>query len=142
MPARTRMAPCALSAAFLLAAPSAARAQAAPEKPAWDVTQPRGQTREISFTTSEGTWMSVDLSPDGGWIVFDLLAHVYRGPVAGGEATALTQNSGIATNFHPRISPDGNLIAFVSDRSGQNNLCAMNADGPNPRPLSTDNMVR
>src|SRR5690606_23046255 len=23
---------------------------------AWDVTQPRGTTREIDFTTSEGTW--------------------------------------------------------------------------------------
>src|SRR5436309_9964269 len=106
MPAAPGAAPCALAAALLLVAPSAAFAQAAPEKPAWDVTQPRGQTREISFTTSEGTWMSVDLSPDGGWLVFDLLAHVYRMPVAGGPATALTQNSGIATNFHPRISPD------------------------------------
>src|SRR5207245_11232221 len=133
MPARTRMAPSALAAAFLLAAPSAARAQAAPEKPAWDVTQPRGQTREIAFTASEGTWMSVDLSPDGGWIVFDLLAHIYRVPVAGGEATALTQNSGIATNFHPRISPDGNLIAFVSDRGVQTNLRVTHDEAATPR---------
>ena len=44
---------------------------------------PRGKTREIDFTTTEGTWMSVDLSPDATWIVFDLLGHIYRMPVAG-----------------------------------------------------------
>lgn len=101
------------------------------QTPAWDVTQARGTTRDIDFTTSEGTWMSVDISPDGAWIVFDLLGHIYRMPAAGGEATALTQNSGVALNFHPRISPDGKLIAFISDRRGQNNLWVMNADGSN-----------
>src|SRR5207253_450210 len=49
----------------------------------WDVTQPRGKTREIDFTTTEGTWMSADLSPDGRWIAFDLLGHIYTVPAAG-----------------------------------------------------------
>ena len=93
----------------------------------WDVTQPRGKTRDIDFTTSEGTWMSADLSPDRTWIAFDLLGHVYRMPVAGGEATVLTQNSGVALNFQPRISPDGKSIAFITDRRGQYNLWVMNA---------------
>jgi len=44
----------------------------------WDVTEARGNTRTLDFETDEGTWMSVDLSPDGRWIVFDLLGHVYR----------------------------------------------------------------
>jgi Tol biopolymer transport system component len=118
---------------------AAARASAQGTPPSWDVTQPRGATREIAFTTTEGTWMSVDLAPDGQWLAFDLLGHVYRLPANGGEATALTQNSGIAINMHPRISPDGSLIAFISDRRGQNNLWLMNADGTNPRPVFTDN---
>src|SRR3982751_3973784 len=105
---------------------------------AWDVTQPRGKTRDIDFTTSEGTWMSPDLSPDGSWVVFDVLGHIYRMPSSGGEATALTQNSGVALNFQPRISPDGKTIAFISDRRGQYNLWVMNADGSNPRPVFTD----
>ena len=89
----------------------------------------RGKTRDIDFTTSEGTWMSADLSPDRTWLVFDLLGHVYRMPATGGEATVLTQSSGVALNFQPRISPDGKTIAFITDRRGQYNLWVMNADG-------------
>ncbi|HEX2455556.1 MAG TPA: amidohydrolase family protein [Vicinamibacterales bacterium] len=108
----------------------------------WDVTKPRGVTREIDFTTTEGTWTSVDLSPDGTWIAFDLLGHIYRVPSTGGDATCLTQDSGVALNFHPRISPDGKTIAFVSDRKGQNNLWLMDIDGRNPRPVSLNKDVR
>jgi Tol biopolymer transport system component/imidazolonepropionase-like amidohydrolase len=120
----------------------AATSQEPPAATAWDTTLARGTTREIDFTTSEGTWMSADLSPDGEWVVFDLLAHIYRVPVGGGEAQCLTQDSGVAVNFHPRISPDGRTIAFISDRKGQNNLWLMNADGTNPRPVFTAGDVR
>jgi Tol biopolymer transport system component/imidazolonepropionase-like amidohydrolase len=108
----------------------------------WDVTVPRGHTRVVDFETTDGTWMTVDLSPDGRWIVFDLLAHIYRVPVGGGQAENLTQDSGIALNFQPRYSPDGRTIAFITDRKGQNNLWIMDADGGNPRPVFTDKNVR
>ena len=108
----------------------------------WDPTAPRGRTRVIDFTTDEGTWMSVDLSPDGQWIVFDLLGHVYRVSARGGRAESLTQGSGIAVNYHPRYSPDGRQIAFVSDRRGQDNLWIMDADGGRPRPLLLDENSR
>ncbi len=116
--------------------------QPAAKEASWDTTQTRGQTRAVQFTTQEGTWMSVDISPDGKWLVFDLLAHVYRMPVAGGEAECLTQASGAALNFHPRYSPDGKLIAFVSDRGGQNNPWIMNADGTSPRAVFTNKDIR
>jgi Tol biopolymer transport system component len=122
----------------LLAAPG----MATPADPPWDVSQPRGKVREIDFTIQEGTWMSVDLSPDGKWIVFDLLGHVYRLPASGGEAECLTQSSGVALNIHPRFSPDGKRIAFVSDRGGHPHLWVMNADGSDPREIPTDPMYR
>ena len=86
--------------------------------------------------------MSVDVSPDGQYVIFDLLAHVYRVPVAGGAAECLTADSGVALNFHPRYSPDDRSIAFVSDRAGQNNLWIMDADGSNPRQVFHDLMTR
>ncbi|HSC29357.1 MAG TPA: hypothetical protein VLD67_18920, partial [Vicinamibacterales bacterium] len=87
------------------------RDEARDRAPAWDTTMARGTTRDIEFTTSEGTWMSTDISPDGRWIVFDLLAHIYRVPADGGTAECLTADSGAAINFHPRFSPDGRHIA-------------------------------
>ena len=104
----------------------------------WDTTQARGKTRDIDFETTEGTWMSVEQSPDGKWIVFDLLGQIYRIAASGGKAECLTQDSGVALNMTPRFSPDGRTIAFVSDRKGQNNLWLMDADGKNPRPVFTD----
>ncbi|TDQ16924.1 imidazolonepropionase-like amidohydrolase [Algoriphagus boseongensis] len=76
--------------------------------------------REVKFTTSEGTWMSVDVSPDGKTIAFDLMGDIYTIPMEGGKATPIT--TGIAYETHPRFSPDGEKILFTSDRAGNDNL--------------------
>ncbi len=130
---------------FLLVGPASGEPRQAEQDSArqeWDVTLARGETRQIDFTTSEATWPSVDVSPDGSWLVFDMLGHVYRVPARGGTAQSLTQNSGVAINAHPRISPDGLRIAFISDRRGQNNLWIMNSDGSDPKPVFTDQNSR
>ncbi len=90
--------------------------------------------RWARFTTSEGTWISLDVRPDGQIIVFDLLGDIYTLPIEGGTATRLTH--GIAHDVAPRFGPDGSEIVFVSDRSGDNNVWLMAADGSDVRPLT------
>src|SRR6185312_9019298 len=51
---------------------------------------PLTPTTPLKFTTDEGTWLSLDLSPDGRQIVFELLGDIYTIPVEGGKATRLT----------------------------------------------------
>jgi len=88
----------------------------------WDAGDPTYSSEPITaaLDTDEGTWMSLDVSPDGQTIVFDLLGDIYRIPVEGGEATNVT--SGFAWDMQPRFSPDGGSIAFTSDRSGGDNI--------------------
>lgn len=76
--------------------------------------------RKIAFTTNEGTWMSVDVSPDGQSIAFDLMGDIYTVPITGGKAKPLTK--GLAFDTHPRYSPDGKKLLFTSDRSGGENI--------------------
>ena len=102
----------------------------------WDVNAAFGPTKEVRFTTTEGTWMNLDVSPDGQTIVFDLLGDLYTLPITGGTATAIT--SGPAFDLQPRFSPDGSQISFTSDRAGGDNIWVMDADGSNPRQITKE----
>ena len=102
----------------------------------WDVTAEFGPTETITFTTSEGTWMSCDVSPDGKHIVFDLLGDIYVIPITGGKANTLT--SGPAWDVQPTFSNDGKSIAFASDRSGGDNIWIMNRNGSEPRQVTNE----
>ena len=71
----------AASAALLALAASNAAADAAAGNKKWDVNKPPGAGSTVAIDTRSGTWMSVDVSPDGKHIVFDLLGDLYLLPV-------------------------------------------------------------
>jgi len=95
-----------------------------------------GKTESLAFSTDEGSWLSLDVTPDGETIVFDLLGDLYTLPITGGQATRIT--SGLGFDSQPVVSPDGKWLAFISDRNGSNNLWVTNVDGSDARKLSND----
>lgn len=117
----------ALSTTIGLGLPAAAQDGDDKEAAKWDVTNPPGKTRNIKIDVTEGTWMSLDVSPDGQTIAFDMLGDIYTVPVTGGTAKNIA--SGMAWEMQPRFSPDGSRIAFTSDRGGGDNIWTMDVDG-------------
>lgn len=124
-----------LVAALLIALPLTAAAQNQPVgrggrggEPANPLQEglPLKPERTIKFTTDVGTWMSLDVSPDGQTIVFDHLGDLFTVPISGGKATPITK--GMAVDAQPRFSPDGKRIVFVSDRRGAPNLWLLSLD--------------
>ena len=91
--------------------------------------------KEITFTTDEGTWISLDVSPDDKTIVFELLGDLYKIPIEGGSAARLSR--GKAFHSQPRYSHDGSKILFVSDSSGSDQVWVMDTNGQNPRQVSS-----
>ena len=92
--------------------------------------------RTISFSTDKGTWISLDVSPDGSTIVFDLMGDIYTIPISGGKATQIT--SGLAYDVHPRYSPDGKSLAFISDKSGSDNIWTLDLATKKDKQVSKD----
>ncbi|HZH29982.1 MAG TPA: amidohydrolase family protein [Pyrinomonadaceae bacterium] len=114
------------------------RAEADKRADKWDVEGDHEPASKVEFDTDEGTWMSCDVSADGGRIVFDLLGDIYRMPSGGGRAELLS--GGVSWESQPRYSPDGKSIAFTSDRDGGDNIWIMDADGRNRRQLTKETL--
>lgn len=108
----------------------------AQEDKKWDVNNPPGDYKDYSIELTEGTWMNVDVSPDGDNIVFDLLGDIYSMPIKGGEASLL--RGGMAYEVQPKFSPDGSKILFTSDAGGGDNIWVMNADGSEAKQITKE----
>ena len=129
-----------LAGAACLAIPAAA--MAAPKKDAkaeekWSVDAPKGAViKQVAIDTDEGTWMDVDVSPDGKTIAFTLLGDIYTLPIEGGTPKRISE--GLSWDVQPRFSPDGTRIAFTSDRGGGDNIWVMNTDGSDKRQVTKE----
>ena len=104
----------------------------------WDVSNPEGDWnfKELKFSTDEGTWMNLDVSPDGKTLVFDLLGDIYSLDINGGKAKILRE--GLPFEIQPRFSPDGKQISFTSDAGGGDNIWIMEKDGTNPKQVTKE----
>lgn len=103
----------------------------------WDVNAPKGATiKQVPIDVDEGSWMDVDVSPDGSRIAFSLLGDIYIMPISGGNPTRIAE--GLAWEVQPRFSPDGKRIAFTSDRAGGDNIWLMDTDGENKQQLTKE----
>lgn len=108
------------------------------ENTTWDVNKP-GESfkyKTHKFTTTQGTWMNLDISPDGKTIVFDMLGDIYTMPIQGGNAKAI--RTGIAFEVQPRFSPDGKYISFTSDAGGGDNIWIMNTQGKEAKQITKE----
>jgi imidazolonepropionase-like amidohydrolase/Tol biopolymer transport system component len=110
----------------------------AESKPAkWDISNPPGfDVKQVPIQTDEGSWMDVDVAPDGRSVTFSLLGDIYTMPISGGTPTRIAE--GLAWEVQPRFSPDGARIAFTSDRGGGDNIWVMNVDGSDKRQVTQE----
>ncbi len=92
--------------------------------------------RKFKLNTNEATWLSLDVSPNGEELVFDILGDLYRLPITGGKAEAIS--SGMPYDVHPRYSPDGKSIVFISDESGADNVWILDLESEERRQLTKD----
>ncbi|WP_129774922.1 amidohydrolase family protein [Peristeroidobacter soli] len=102
----------------------------------WNVNDTGQPYVDAEFTVNEGTWMSVDVSPDGATLAFDLLGDIYVLPVKGGDARLV--HGGPAMQIFPSFSADGSKLLYQSDESGYDNAWISNVDGSNARQITHD----
>ncbi|WOK37011.1 amidohydrolase family protein [Sphingomonas sp. C3-2] len=123
--------------ALALAAPAVAADGMGGAADKWNVDSPQGATiRQVPIDVTEGTWMNVDVSPDGRTIAFDLLGDIYTMDIAGGTPRRIAE--GLSLDMQPRFSPDGGRIAFTSDRGGGENIWVMDRDGSDKRQVTKE----
>ena len=111
-------------------------AQETDKKEKWDVNNPVEPFQEVTIETDEGTWINLDVSPDGKTIVFDMLGDIYSLPIEGGDAKLLRE--GHAFEVQPRFSPNGKKISFTSDAGGGDNIWTMKVDGSDAKQITKE----
>jgi tricorn protease len=89
----------------------------------------------FSLTSQESLWIRYpQISPDGKKIVFSYQGDLFEVPSEGGRALPLTTHP--SHEMMPIFSPDGQSLAFASDRNGNYDVYTMPAQGGPAKRLS------
>ena len=81
------------------------------------------------------TW---DVAPDGNRALFGARGDLFTVPARSGITRNLTSSSGVHDR-NPVWSPDGRHIAWISDKSGEDEIYVISQDGSDePRQITTD----
>jgi imidazolonepropionase-like amidohydrolase/Tol biopolymer transport system component len=110
----------------------------AADAPAWEVDAAHGAVHAVHVDTNEITWANVTVH--GNTVVFDALGDLWSVPLSGGDARRLTE--GAAWDGQPAFSPDGSLLAYASDRGGNEQIWVMKPDGSERRQVSDEDTAR
>jgi len=90
----------------------------------------------LGFAQTNVAWIRYpSISPDGTQIAFMYKGDIFKVGIDGGRAVQLTSHP--AYNFNPKWSPDGQWIAFNSNRHGNQDVFIMPSEGGTPRRLTT-----
>lgn len=116
------------------------------EQTPWDISTDFPYPRVLEYDVQEGTWLRLDVHPQTGDIIFDMVGDLYCiagtdvRKADGGIATARPILLGIPHDTDPRFSPEGDRVAFRSDAElGVENLWVMKwtgCEGMDLRPSS------
>ena len=97
-----------------------------------------GNARRPSRVAAGNLIESVGLSPKGERAIFVARGDVFTAPIEKGPTRNLTDSSG-AHDKWASWSPDGSQIAFVSDKSGEDEIYVIAQDGSKPAEQLTNN---
>lgn len=97
-------------------------------------------TSKIRLTDGKGNERDPSWSPDGKYVVYSFQGNIFKTDVSTGSTLELTNDT--FQNTDPEISPDGAWITFVSNRSGNQDIWLMDAQGKGTLQLTSDNGIQ